>query len=761
MPATLSLSPDNHAAIHDLTAQIHRLKAADALRPVHLLLPSAQMINRLRRGLGDGFNVHFLQFYGLARSVLNATRQERIHEIRDTGIRRLVHHLLGQMAAQGELSTFGPVWEKPGFTDVILSWLREMKSQGIHPQAVAVEAERTGMARDRQLALLYQRYQDFLQARSLSDADGLLWLAAECLAHSPGCFAQDGPLFVVGFDQFNPVQLDLLARLTDCFAQTYLYLLWDEGRPAHSLALTRLAETRQALVDRLAPGVVSLPPSPQPPAIAHLNRHLFESASPPAPTPEQVALIEAPSREEEVRTALRAIKGLLLAGIEPAQIALLAPKPGVYARLVETVAQEYGVPVAVERMLGTNPAIAALLNSLRLSPDFPWRQTFDLLRSPYVDCSPWLTPEQVKSLDQLTRQRPVVAGRAQWSHALRPLPLAGGQAEQDGKAEEEGGGEVRTARLSAPALAEIEAGLMALFDHLTPPDEARYADYALWIQDHILGLPPEVDEEIDQEQTPSSLHLLAQSENGPHAQRDHHALAGFLSALRRLVEAADLIDAPGAPVAWAKVRTDLMEIVPAVPLLDRGETAQVEFGPLQSGRGLTPDYLFVLGLSEGEFPTPPAPDVLYAPQERANAHLPLRGHRPGDDASLWWQTVGNVGQRLTLLRPWLDEKGTPWPPSPYWQAVRDALAGLDPVTLPVARALSPQEAASPEELSAVLAAAGASQAPPQIAPLWQQAARANRVIQQRESWQPPGVHEGVLTSDDLLAELEQIGRAHV
>ena len=408
MTLTLNLAPSNDAALADLYAQLNTLKQADPLAPVHLLLPSARVTSRLRSELGDAVNVHFLQFYGLARAVLNAAHEDRIHEIGDTAARRLVHYLLGQMAEADELPTFGPVWNKPGFTDVILGWLREMKSQGIHPESVTADAQQSGNVRDRQLATLYERYQDFLIEAGLSDADGLLWMAAEALTSHPNCFAQSGPLFVYGFDHFNPVQMDLLDRLTSRFEQTTLYLLWDANRPPDSLALTRLDDTRQRLIETLKPTVVTLGDNARPSSLTALRRRLFEQEQPASPVGEsdEIRLIEAPSREEEVRIALRHIKQLLLDGVSPHDISLLAPKPGIYQRLVATVASEYGLPVAVEGVLGTNPAISALLNALSLSPDFPWRRTFDLLRSPYFDITGWLDGEQIDLLDRLTRERP-------------------------------------------------------------------------------------------------------------------------------------------------------------------------------------------------------------------------------------------------------------------------------------------------------------------------------------------------------------------
>ena len=540
MTCTLHLAPTNESALAHLRAEIARRKDGDALAPVHLLLPSGQVIARLRRDLGDSINVRSLQFYGLARAVLNAAHADRVHEIRDTAIRRLVHHLLRQMADNGELSSFAQVWHKPGFTDVVIGWLREMKSQGIQPEAVTVDAACSGSDRDRQLALLYSRYQSFLQTNSLSDADGLLWLAAEALDQEPTCFNQDGPLFVYGFDQFTPVQLRLLAGLVPCFEQVRLYLLWDGQRNQGDLAMTRLAMTRERLQSALHPTVQPLPASPHLDSIGHLHGTIFAQSPISAPAADDLVLIEAPSREEEVRIALRQAKRLILDGVAADEIAILAPKPGVYRRLVETVSAEYGVPVAVEAMLGTNPAVAALLNVLRLSPDFPWRQTFDCLRSPYFDLSPWLNTEQIDLLDRLTRDRPVVAGAEQWQYALQPADVDGSPDVED----EDRSGRPLVATLPTETLDAIRQGVDALFQHLTPDANTVHADYVLWIQSAILGLVVEEEGEDDAVPGPPSpsLGMAERCTVGPHAERDTAALARLLHSLRQIVEAADLVE---------------------------------------------------------------------------------------------------------------------------------------------------------------------------------------------------------------------------
>ncbi len=242
----------------------------------------------------------------------------------------------------------------------------------------------TGKARDRQLAVLYTRYQAALRQADCADGDGLLWLAADALAANRGLLAGMGEWVLAGFDQFSPVQLRTVVSLADR-APLSLYLLWDENRPPDSLALGRLAPTRAALRQALAPVEVSIPACDEcAPALAHVRRTLFASpaerdidAGSAIDAERAIAAAALPSAEAEVRFALRRIKQLLLEGVRAEQIALLAPHPATYRAIVGTVSREYGVPVGYETTLGENPCVAALLNLLALPPAFPWRQTFD------------------------------------------------------------------------------------------------------------------------------------------------------------------------------------------------------------------------------------------------------------------------------------------------------------------------------------------------------------------------------------------------
>ena len=758
MPATLLLTPTTDTALDHLAAQVNLARANDPLTPIHILLPSRALIEQVRGQIGVTMNVRLHQFYTLGRAIL-AEKGVRVHQIRDTAARRLVHHILGDLLAQNQLTTFAPVWDKPGFTHLMVTWLREMKSQGIPPEDVAAHAQASGQERDRQLALLYDAYQRFLQDRHASDDDGLLWLAAEALERDGDLYKSDGPCFVYGFDQFNPIQRRILAKLTDRFTDFAVYLQWDAARPPGSLALSRMTATRSQLITDLGLAETVLPAADDftAPALIQLSHLLFEPTKDPIPgdLSASLALVEAPSREQEVRWTLRAVKRLLIAGIPAPDIAILAPNPQIYARTMQTVAQEYGVPVQVSRTLGDNPAMAALLTLLSLAPAFPRRETFDALRSPYVRQS-WLNLEQIDLLDQLTRDRPVIAGRDQWEFALQPVSLA---ADPDAETDEDRADPLLAGSLDPATLDALRAGLTAFFDHITPPPSASHRTFTLWIQEAVLGLFGEEEEDQigDGEGGASkpSLDFMAACGQGSFAERDLQALGLTTAALGELVRATDFVQLTGETVPWDAFRSDLLNILPAVTIPPDPALAAVPFGPLEAGRAAAVDHLFVLGLSEGEFPTSPPPDPLYAPAEREDHFLPLRRWQSGDDASLWWQVVANCRRKLTLLRPYVDDSGAPWPASPYWREVAQRVSLPKPTKLPIAETVSPQDAAGEDELLLALAAQGARTVPSELAEPWHMAQAAQALNRQRDGWGPPGPFEGVLQNPHILAELDR------
>ncbi len=557
MQSTLFLTSSLQAGWQHARAQVDALQRADPLARVFMLLPNAATIRQARRVMGDGTGVHFLEFYGLAELVLQGAGSA-VYQLRDATVRELVRHLLEAMHEQGELTTFAPMRDKPGFVQRLLEWLREMKSQGITPEQVRAHVR---TAREQQLARLYERYQQFLLGEGgtpavLSDAEGLLWLAADELEQAPLALSPDpAALLVLGFDQFSPLQIRLLRGMAARPTPIGVFLLWDESRAANSRALARLRPTRAILESALALPVQAVEGAEQPDAALRLlHERLFEGAGePPVGAAPSVRLLAAPSREAEVRAALRAVKRLLLGGVPAHEVLILAPHPEAYAATFFAVAEEFGLPVERESQLGQNPAVAALLNALALSDAFPWRETFDALRSPYL-LQPWLTEEQIDQLDLLTRQSPVLAGRAQWHKALRPLIPASDEWE-----ESDLGPPLLVATMPPEALEAIEQGLERFFKHLTPPPRGTPQSYRQWVHDRFLAPPAE-----------GGLGLLDACAHGPFAARDLQAMGLLLSAMEAITEAAELMGEGPKQGGWQAFHTALLAAAGALRLRERG-----------------------------------------------------------------------------------------------------------------------------------------------------------------------------------------------
>jgi len=242
MATQLFLTPTIHTALRHLISQIGEAKKADSLAPIVILLPTAGVVHDLRRKLGDTMGVQMYQFYRLGHAVLDEAGIP-IHEINDTAIRRLIRGILAGLNGENKLGIFAPVWEKPGFVEVLLGWIREMKSQGIFPSNTTSTLGNQGMSETDNWLIYTQATKGSCQKHECSDADGLLWLTAEALEEDPVLFRRDGPLFCPGFDQFTPVQIRISSAAWHTFCRIEYLPSLDENRSENSLALARLHQT--------------------------------------------------------------------------------------------------------------------------------------------------------------------------------------------------------------------------------------------------------------------------------------------------------------------------------------------------------------------------------------------------------------------------------------------------------------------------------------------------------------------------------------
>src|SRR3954454_7821472 len=178
----------------------------------------------------------------------------------------LVRRALGSASLNGlsRSARFG------GFADALLSTLAELESGLVDPADLGGD-----------LAALYGAYRAELDRLGLWDRDVLRRRAAERLQSDLAAWHGE-PVFAYGFEDLTGAEWSLLSALAGR-AEVHVSLPYEPGRVAFA-SLRRTADDLTALADgrieELAPRFAEYAA----PALAHLERSLFEEAR-PAPVP--------------------------------------------------------------------------------------------------------------------------------------------------------------------------------------------------------------------------------------------------------------------------------------------------------------------------------------------------------------------------------------------------------------------------------------------------------------------------------------------
>ncbi len=195
------------------------------------------------------------------------------------------------------------------------------------------------------VAELYAAYRRRLERLGRVDAEGFAWGALDALRADPARWG-GRPVFLYGFDDLTPIQLDAVETLVRaCEAEVTLSLTFEPGRAAFA-ARAGTVETLRPLAAR----DVELPPRAEHYAAAarsalhHLGRRLFEGDAERVPPNGAVRLLEAGGERAEAELIGAALLQLVRAGAAPGDIAVLVRAPE-QAPLLEQVLTAYGLPV--------------------------------------------------------------------------------------------------------------------------------------------------------------------------------------------------------------------------------------------------------------------------------------------------------------------------------------------------------------------------------------------------------------------------------
>lgn len=697
------------------------------------------------------FNVEFLSFYGLYERLLNIMQQPT-YKLEDAGRYGLLRAILDQHA--DELQVYGAIARTPGFVHVMADLIYELK-QNVIRHATFEKVAR--LPKDRDLALIYRKYQEKLIEKDVVDREGEGWLALFKMYTEPKQLSVGSEvdlLLVDGFDQFTPLQAQLLMLLANRAQNALITLATVPDREQtvgrrFSQALKRLLESNPSGYP--APNITHLDlklTENRAPALRHLVDNIFRPNSPRQFAGHAVTFIEAPDPAREAGAVLRRVKRLLLAtDCQPDDIVIALRDWGRYAGHIAAFGHAYGLQLALHRghAVAQNPSVIMLLHLLRLHErDFRRRDLLDVLRSPYFHI-PGIGREQADQLEKISRQLIVTGGSDNWLKAVERAARPINNKDDDEEA-------ARESLLSPEQADQLTAALTNFFKAVTPPEQGTLDSYVSWL-DALVGSDKNEDPEIEASAAVYTFDMPAQirQDSGTHGviERDLAAMDELKRVLRYLRSSNALLGTlgEGGEITRADFILQLTAALDGAAVNQRpARSGRVLVTTVADARGLPHKHVFIPGLSEGLFPAPLSEDPIYLDSERlklTERGIPLETQAErASDEGLFYELICLAHDTLTLSRPTVQD-GAQWVASHLWReavtvftdaeqiiadnrikigTVVEDVATYDEAALAVAHALNHTELSDPSLYNWLLAEAG-----------WQRINTARRVELERST----------------------------
>ena len=491
----------------------------------------------------------------------------------------------------------------PGYADALGRTLAELDGALLQPADL-----------DEPLASYVRAYRSELDALGAWDRGLLRRTAIERLTGELGAWGES-PVLAYGFEDLTGAEWRLLEALS-ARTEVHVSLPYEPGRAVYA----SLARTVGDLAALAGGAVVELEPRAAeflPPALAHVERQLFDDEPRRAPLDGAIRFLEGTGTRGTLELVAEEALAAIRAGVAPDEIAVVCPSVDAIRVPLETAFAAIGVPTALEGRIalrGTpfGHALAALLRFAWLGGDRA--ELYAHLRSPYSG----LQRREVDWVEGKLRGRGIFRGGRTIEVTAelrggRPLPLLD----------------------------------IALADE-PPLEVVRSLAAAMLRNAHGLGAPP----------------VGARARSDLHA---HDAVARVLDELAALAQAG--LELGRRDVLAGLERASVQGARPFAP----GRVAVID---LRRARTRRYEIVFVLGLEQGTLPRRPRVEPFLDDEARRGLEQRrgARLERPdaaSRDRYLFATACTRPRRRLVLVRQAVGDEGTPREPSPFWEAVRE------------------------------------------------------------------------------------------
>ena len=300
-----------------------------------------------------------------------------------------------------ELGPLGRSARRPGFAGSYERLLDELQGAGLDPEDVeAAAGTLEGSAYLGDVATLFAAYAEVRERLERSDRHRIAEEAAASLRHDPGSWTR--PVFLYGFDDLTPNQLDLIGGLAAA-AEVTVALPYEVGNDALSARATLLESLRGLGVASEIETESDLENTPDSPLLFHLERN-FGRAEPERRTPDSdLTILRSAGERGEAEAIAAAVVRLIADGADPAEVAVVARDISRRGPLIASVLDSYGVPTALEAEVPVSTsAIGGGLIAL-LGAVVGTGRASDLMR--YLRAIGGMPPGMIDSFERSVRRR--------------------------------------------------------------------------------------------------------------------------------------------------------------------------------------------------------------------------------------------------------------------------------------------------------------------------------------------------------------------
>lgn len=648
------------------------LSSTDVKR-IWVILPDRRQINAFREKLvasGGMLGVSTGLFYEFGNEILLKS-DLTYSEAPDLLLHRILGEVIQNFSQSGDLGEFETIKEKSGFVQLVHQKVSELAQSGYEYSPINQIDPQVDV-----ILKLYQANQKRVKQRQWMDSHQIIGYALDTLRSNPSTKIALDFVAVDGFERFTPPQRNMLCQLAEQGVKVLITLPGNDGA---GRAVYQRAQENLAQFQTVFPELELIYAGDQPflpPSILGLANNFLVDKPQKIEKHSDVRLLSAYSPLQEVREGLRHIRFLLRETAYAGDCAILIPDESQYPALIQTVANEFHIPIYFSwgEPLIRVAQLELVLQLLRVwADDFPRRQFLDVIRSPFLDLTNFgFKPADAAILERISRYGPVVAGFENWIKVLQRLSSK--DLDKNNRDESDDNEGDIFSLPNADTCKRLIDSLQKLADVLKPSkEENRITFWVEWLWKLLKDT--------------GWLSCSVSTTGTPWFEKFKQNLREMCIADQELGVWNLNFDQFVAELEMSFQLNNFHQVM---------DENKVQVLRILDARGSRFEHIVILGLAEGVFPKSQRDDPFLPESFRQTAGLESQVEQ--NQVGVFYQAITRANGTLMVTRPYMSDKGEALEPSPYWNALTACLNEEDIEFVRSTTRRMLEDAASLEEL---------------------------------------------------------------